>query len=143
MMYAGWHIKFTMWLSEFKICFQETGIYLLLLSYNSAIPCVHGQSRDHQKQVEKGPQLLLVRMIKPLNDLIDKRGGEILLAVGKVKQPWRNLSSIITGRTITEQDVFFKKSRHSIIPEVKERKKNHQERKWQRKWKRIGKIIRN
>ena len=44
----------------------------------------------------------------PAENFFNKRGGEILLAVGKVKQPRRNLSSIIAGRAITEQDVFEK-----------------------------------
>ena len=43
-------------------------------------------------------------------EFLNKHGGEILLAVSKVKQSMRNLSSIIAGRAITEQYVFFKKN---------------------------------
>lgn len=62
------------------------------------------------QQMEKDSLLLLVKMIHALLIIRVFQQGEILLAVGKVKQLRRNLSTIIAGRAITEQYAFEKKS---------------------------------
>lgn len=44
----------------------------------------------------------------PADSFFNKRGGNVLLALENAKKPRRNLSSIIAGKAITEQDVFEK-----------------------------------